>query len=476
MLSPDEVVRMADRRPGFKVVSYREIGLPVFYVKPLVTLKEVTEIGPIQEYVLRCLDMGIGTTEGITQYLGLSERIVNGQLGDLVYERLVTRVDKQSAIYSLTGKGATFLTEKGRGKIEKEVMPLVVDGITRRVLPKLSEDFYTNKDLDLLGISPIPPVPRAPPRYGELEVSEINATLELMSPRENMAKKVIQVDALTGRNRLLFRPAIAIAFKSDSGRNISIGFAIDGAMSDEHERVYVRTNEAQKSTIFADVFDSQKRRRDIQQVARELKADTGVPLAVHDVSGKPKDGVNNMATLTLRKPLKTTPEDQCGRKDFVQTVSVYEHPKILEDAIRTASARLLIISPWIRAAVVSQSFIELLRKCLVRNVRVTIAYGIGREDKQARQRDREAETELVRLSERFDNFQLTRKGNTHAKVLIKDSDFYVTTSFNWLSFRGDPSQPFREEEGTYVEGESRVDEYYSRLMKRIDEAPNDTSS
>lgn len=469
MPSPDEVVRMADRRPGFNVVSYREIGLPIFYVKPLVTLKEVTEIGPIQEYVLRCLELGIRTTEGITKYLGLSERIVNGQLGDLAYEGLVARVVDQSAAYSLTGKGATVLAEKGRGKIQKEVIPLVVDGITRQVLPKLSEDFYTNKDLEELGISPIPPVPRAPPRYEELEVTEINSALELISPREDLAKKVIQVDALTGRNRLLFRPAIAIAFKSDSGRNISIGFAIDGAMSDEHERIYAKTDEARKSTIFGDVFDSQKRRRDIQQIARELKVDTGVAPIAQATSGKPKDGPKGKDTLTLRRRLKTTSEVRSEGEDIVKTVSVYEHPKILEDAIKTASTRLLIISPWIRAAVVSQSFLELIRKCLARNVRVTIAYGIGREDKQARERDRDAEAELIRLSETYDNFQLTRKGNTHAKVLIKDSEFYVTTSFNWLSFRGDPSQPFREEEGTYVGGDSRVDEYYNRLMKRIAE-------
>jgi DNA-binding HxlR family transcriptional regulator len=57
--------------------------------------------------------MGIGTTEGITQYLGLSERIVNSQLGDLAYEGLIARVIDRYATYSLTGKGSMFLTEKG---------------------------------------------------------------------------------------------------------------------------------------------------------------------------------------------------------------------------------------------------------------------------------------------------------------------------------------------------------------------------
>jgi hypothetical protein len=42
-------------------------------------------------------------------------------------------------------------------------------------------------------------------------------------------------------------------------------------------------------------------------------------------------------------------------------------------------------------------------------------------------------------------------GDTHAKVLIKDSDFSVVSSFNWLSFKGDPSRTFRDEQDLKVQ-------------------------
>lgn len=75
---------------------------------------------------------------------------------------------------------------------------------------------------------------------------------------------------------------------------------------------------------------------------------------------------------------------------------------------------------------------------------------------------------LRELADEFANLLLRRLGDTHAKVLIQDSEFYVTTSFDWLSFRGDPSRPFREEWGTMVRDCRAVDELYDKVAKRFD--------
>jgi hypothetical protein len=49
----------------------------------------------------------------------------------------------------------------------------------------------------------------------------------------------------------------------------------------------------------------------------------------------------------------------------------------------------------------------------------------------------------------------------------KDSEFFVVTSFNWLSFRGDPRRPFREEWGTLVRDPALVEEFYQEMLKRF---------
>jgi len=73
----------------------------------------------------------------------------------------------------------------------------------------------------------------------------------------------------------------------------------------------------------------------------------------------------------------------------------------------------------------------------------------------------------VRLCEEYKKFTFTRLGNTHAKVLICDSSFIVTGSFNWFSFRGDPSRTYRDEQSTLVEIPEHIDEVYGELVRRF---------
>ena len=62
-----------------------------------------------------------------------------------------------------------------------------------------------------------------------------------------------------------------------------------------------------------------------------------------------------------------------------------------------------------------------------------------------------------------------RLGDTHAKILIKDDDWLVITSFNWLSFRGDPKRTFREEWGTRVAIPDQVAAYALKILERFED-------
>jgi len=148
-------------------------------------------------------------------------------------------------------------------------------------------------------------------------------------------------------------------------------------------------------------------------------------------------------------------------------VPVYEHPAILEEALETARERLLIISPWIRRAVVNDPFLRKLERACARGVRISLGFGLGDVDEGEKPGDAQARALLESLAASTERFQMKRLGNTHAKVLIKDAEFFVITSFNWLSFRGDPSKPFRDEWGTLVRDPRVIEEYYIEMMKRF---------
>jgi phosphatidylserine/phosphatidylglycerophosphate/cardiolipin synthase-like enzyme len=151
----------------------------------------------------------------------------------------------------------------------------------------------------------------------------------------------------------------------------------------------------------------------------------------------------------------------------VRGLDVHEHPPLLEQALRESKQRLLIISPWIRAKVVNRSFVRQLENLLKRNVKVFIGYGLGEEDTQMNESDRRAEQDLDNLASRFAHFAFVRLGDTHAKILISDRRFIVTTSFNWLSFRGDPNRTFRDEQGMFVGVAELVDNRFDHLASRF---------
>jgi hypothetical protein len=43
----------------------------------------------------------------------------------------------------------------------------------------------------------------------------------------------------------------------------------------------------------------------------------------------------------------------------------------------------------------------------------------------------------------------------------------IKTSFNWLSFKGDPKRTYRFESGTYIEDPSHADDVYTQIIARL---------
>ncbi|MEQ8462135.1 hypothetical protein [Coleofasciculus sp. E1-EBD-02] len=53
------------------------------------------------------------------------------------------------------------------------------------------------------------------------------------------------------------------------------------------------------------------------------------------------------------------------------------------------------------------------------------------------------------------------------QTAVSDSKFAIVTSFNWLSFKGDPNRTFRDERGTLVSDSQKIQELFDKEMKRF---------
>ncbi len=462
MIEPELIAKSMDGRDAFKVVAYREVGLPVFRLNCLMTLQDSGPIGPIEEFILRSVSKDVASSAELEAFLGLPPKVVSSQLGQLVYEGTISQVETAPPRYGLTRVGRAKLEAVQSSRMIREQVRIHVDGITRKVIDVSPHDTYTKDQMVHLSHAVLPPVPRQSPQLAEVDLADVNRLFAAESEDGRPTRRAVRVDGFVGRNRLVFRRAVAVAYKSDDGRQMAIAFAVDGRASELHEIQYSRSEDGKRSKIFGTLFDADLRRRDVQAVVRELRAD------VPKIFTRPdKTAPDGRKTLGIRGRGGLA---QLSAQGNVRILSVYDHPPLLAKAFEIAKSRLLIVSPWIRANVVTAEFIQRLAKCLARGVEITIAYGIGRRDSQETPQDIQAREALEAVARANTRFRFVRRGNTHAKVLLVDDKYFVTTSFNWLSFRGDPRQPMREEEGTLVEQPDLVDGYYETLLQRIEAA------
>jgi hypothetical protein len=119
--------------------------------------------------------------------------------------------------------------------------------------------------------------------------------------------------------------------------------------------------------------------------------------------------------------------------------------------------------------VLPKTFVRKLEQLIKNGVSVYIGYGIKEQPTEnAFPPDEAAVKDLQRLADKYPNLTFMRLGNTHAKVLIKDSEFAAITSFNWLSFKGDPNRTFRDEQGTLLQVSDLVDQKFAELRSRFE--------
>jgi hypothetical protein len=183
-----------------------------------------------------------------------------------------------------------------------------------------------------------------------------------------------------------------------------------------------------------------------------------------------------------RKNIATLMEDGEAVEEFLdekitsnQTLSIWETQSKFIESIRTAKKRILIESPWIKRA--SLNYIEAIEKALRKGVEFVVLYGIEGNDEH----HWKAIKEMERLNENYKSFNLVHlpthlddTGNsqmigTHRKLLIKDSDYYIHGSFNFLSFNKTEGQKVANEESMLIpfdvdkKWKSVIDEYQITL-------------
>ncbi|MEG4803684.1 phospholipase D-like domain-containing protein [Microcoleus sp. ARI1-B5] len=497
-LTPEEL-RRYDNRTGFDLVSFKEVGLPVYKITVQALTQLRKPIPPIEEYVLKAINAGLSYETDIAGFLGLEPLIIRETMINLRISEDIDLIAPDGSlmqVWKLTKKGEGTLRDAKIIVPEERTFDINFDGLLRypRWYGRLEYRLLKQKDLRNQDIIEIDPSPKKPPELSDLKLKDVDAIIRQIegSNKANFKQErdLLALKALERRQRF-FQPALMLIYKAKDSDNVQVAFAIDDVLSNEHEASFARTNGVKKLRILEDLKESAPRKlaeevlghefvaqAPLQQV-EDIKEEVSAAQAQIEITRNTLERTeDNKEKLILEQQLQEAQQqieklqvklDSLLAAVPMRWLEMYEHRPLLEQALQDSQERLMIISPWIRASSVDKRFLQQFENLLKRGVQVFIGYGLGENDDKKYESDIKAEKNLQKLGNQYKtNFLLKRLGDTHAKILISDAKFAVTTSFNWLSFKGDRDRTFRDERGTLVSDPHKIDELFDSYRSRFD--------
>lgn len=487
-------------RPGYRFVAAREVGIAVFVMDLRVIVVEPKDLPPVDEFLLRSLGLEIDTPDELANFLGLDVRTVENRLVELRRVELIELISgaqPESVRCRLTSRGHAVTNTLHRAELREVTLPRVVyHGFTRRTLLVPEEDLLRPRDLKDLGLAAIPPIPVRAPRPEEIRLEELAAVIRNQWHRKRKGKppEIITVRSVLHGVRTMYYPAVMLQYELVGKRGHKVvSFAIDGVLDEDVERAFAAckgpdripeliaeefatTAELAREFVPPHIAKRLGNLSDVDELVEKLEA-TDAKL-VQQEAAPPQDPSRPDTKQVLRgeieqlRQAKTELEAKLSQRK-ARRLRTSDCRALLINTLSQVKERLVIVSAFLSSKVVDRPFLDALAKALARGVKVWIAYGLEEHGDRGERRDQswdwtEAEEGLQRVADQYpDTFKLANLGNTHEKILLRDTDFVVSGSFNWLSFRADPRKKHRHEDALQVTEAAAIDEYFSEITSRF---------
>lgn len=437
--------RFGDSRPGLQLIAAEDAAIPVTVLRADVLAQEKKELPITEEFTLRFVSLGVNSPEEIAAYLGLEAGHVVDATAAQLSENHVRRRDSDGSL-ALTPQGVEVARNLAATQPVLRQLPVSFDRLTWSLADYPERSLLSKKEADDLGMVILPATKNARIGLDDVTPSGFNALFK----RDRL--QVLRIHKVSiSKHRYL--PVKLLVYGDPSRQEVELAVCIDDDLATDHGLALARIDAIQSLGITL----AEAEPRPILDEELESQRTEGADAETSEVAGAP--GAEAAEVAVASDP------EASGLTSLVRSVSVFEHADLLVLALQSAQSRILIVSPWVRSAVVTTDFIAKVEQRLRAGVQVTIAHGYGDDDSGS---DEFALRRLTNLASRYDTFDLARLKNTHAKILIFDGH-WVSTSFNWLSFRGDPERTYRMEEGTLVSIPARVDQEYARYLELIED-------
>jgi predicted RNA-binding protein with RPS1 domain len=434
----DAARRHAHALPGHTLLAAEPCAIPASVLTLDVLVEQTEDLEAGQKYTLRALLGGIDTVEDLQLFLGLNDGDTGRAVAGLLLAEYITYqppADGGLRRLQLLPAGQEAARDAQLRRPMSTTLQVVYDRLTGTVTDWRRNSLRrSNQAKADPGRLLLPPASSMPAGTTDLSIAAVTSVLD---PHTRDGARLLGISGIT-ENRSYYRDAILLVFTDDETRHLRLGIDIDGKWSEPHTAALESIGAVERLRLSAAPVEH----------PHEPVTEAGERLSRADV----------LALQTAGDDPAGDGSDAALNRAAIRWLGVYEHPAWLDDALANSRRRLLISSPHIRTTVADARWIRALEK-LARTVDVTIVWGPGHEDGT----DREALDALHAAARRANRLGVVRAATTPARVLVSDS-FYITTSFNWLSFRGEPSRTYRQDDGELVKDQALTDRAYDAYL------------
>ena len=415
--------KLAGQAPnGYRINELIKISYPVRKVRinALVNKAPDDDLVKVYNILLRSIDLGFDKKETLFDFLGLQQtdefilrelfRLRERGLLDLVSER-----------WFVTEEGKRFVKDNSILRIEEtEEYEFLIDGV--------SGSFFSSQDIVCI-------------KEKDKELKYFDRIIDLPIKSPNLLKDKFQ--ELSG------------VYKQDSqGKAYLIDYDEDNVLFDDNalwinywfveyihkeREPYIEIRSTGES-LSKNVVLSQKCNNEYWLYVQKFTDSDRKEETITEIIDEQNAQVKNV-------PFPTN-------LPIIEDLTIWQTKQKFIESLQNVKEQILIESPWIKRATLE--YLPYFRDILEHKKKLIILYGIDEnaehdsktlKEIEKLQRDYYANFILIELSEHLKGSKFT---GSHRKLLIKDNDYYISGSFNFLSFGKQEGQQVANEESQLV--------------------------
>lgn len=426
--------KLAEQAPqGFRINELVRFSYPVrrLRVNALVNKSPDESLLNVYNVLLRCVEKGFDKKSLLFDFLGIpqNDEFIMRELFSLREKGLLDLVSEK---WYVTEEGKRFVKDNTILRVEEnEEYEFLMDGVTGKIFSKLSlevgdrcADKWIERVLD---------IPLRSPDLLKDKYQEICDAYKQDSKGEAYLIEYDEKDILFDNNKswIDYWFIEYIPKKGDAESYLEVR----------------NINSLEKNEFLTKKFNKEYWRYVVQFTDSERKEET----IVKEIEQLEPDRI---------APLKETNEP-------IADLTIWETKQKFIESLQNVKEQILIESPWIKKATLE--YLPYFEDILKNKKRLIILYGIDENAEHDYRTMREMSKLQDMYSNNFTSIDLSEhlKGSkytgSHRKLLIKDNDYYISGSFNFLSCAKHEGERIANEESQLIT--INVKEKWERIIK-----------